>query len=308
MSFDAMIRKCRQLEGIGEVTEALCDCVRVARNLVHPGREARTGEVVTLAHVHVSAAAAEIVRSVLQSRIGRLRSSPARNLWNAICRNPTLQDTAEDLVLELSKASRREFLLEVLPQEAQEFYPWADDEPLPALARACSITALASASKTLRRQSGTVLVSLLRGQTDYADGMVALESLFVAKHLGDFTARDRRWILSYVVALLRNRKTVYWPVWLEGVGPWLGPEQAEVFTTNLTRSFLSASEERWRTKCSEILTTEAGHMEGSSKQAALDTLDAIIGRCERRGDGRAAGEVAALRFALGPLRDDDIPR
>ena len=199
-----LIDDCQAASGISLSTKHLCHGVREMRNLVHPTRAARTGDVISLSHLEAATRVAELVRSELQANTPRPPKGGAEDLWSDVLWNDVLGQMLDELVEALPREERVGLLLEVIPAELAEVDDPDDFETDMTVeyARRFAVATLPRVSKAVRRRYWEWLSQRLR-EVDRPDFQgFYIYSCFIAVHLNDASKTVRDFLVAYVVTYM----------------------------------------------------------------------------------------------------------
>lgn len=305
-----LIDDCETAGGISLCTKHLCHGVREMRNLVHPTRAARTGQVISSSHFEAAARVAALVRSEVQANTPVPPRSDAEELWLDLEWNDVLELTLGELVDALPRPERSRLLLEVIPAQMAEIdiSDNYDANIIPDRAWRCATAALPRVSKAVRHSYWEWLSQKLRELDHSEDQDLYLHACFIATHLNDARKVTRDFLVAYVVSFLKTQRTVLWPAYLVGIAPCLKLAQVDPLVRVLARSVVKAPDDRRKTKCAEILTAEAAGLAKPLRDEAVRVLDELVTWCETHAKTEWASEIASIRYAVSPLGDNEIPR
>lgn len=306
----SLIDDCEAAGGISLSTKHLCHGVREMRNLVHPTRAARTGQTLRQSHLQAAARIAMLVGSELDHNTPRPPLSAADQLWRDLEWNDVLELTLGEVVDALPRVERIKLLLDVIPAQLAEIDVSDEYEAniVPERAWKLATATLPRVSKGVRRSYWEWLAGRLRGIDDSDLQVTCLHAGFIAVHLKDASRVSRDFLVAYVVSYLRTQKTVLWPTYLVGIGPYLKPEQVDPFVRVLARSVVKAPDDARKSKCKEILTAESTGLAEPLRGQAARILDELVTWCEAHGKAEWASELASIRYDVSPLGDSEIPR
>ncbi len=179
-------------------TADLCSVIRSYRNLIHPGRQIRLGEI---SPGKDSASIAQSLVEIIVSELAKIRRQQvgltAEQIVSKVVRDSQALTILKHLIPEVSEGQRERLLLDLFPQ-AHSSYSDDDDDPFDTvksrLAAAYRLT-LESSSRPIRERVASEFVRILREE----DGSVV--SNYCAAF---FTGADLAYVVDQAKPLVKG--------------------------------------------------------------------------------------------------------
>lgn len=294
---------------MGEAAATFCDGVRLARDLVHSTRQARTGDALTYGHARAAHAVAELVRQEMAKY--EPAPSAAQAAYTSIVRNPGMWNTVTELLAELAQTDRDELLLEVLPDQVSWIANADEADELDAelpLSRLMAGICLDSATPEVRSEfMGYLVRSLREARWDRPEALNRLRFFFFADHVADLPDPTRRWLRAFAVDVLKELTGPESPPWMSGLAAQVEPEEVPSVIRVMAYNAVLSDDAWQRDAGEEMLDAEVDALSGSRLDAAIEALDGFISSCEQHGKRAAADTLARMRYKARPIQDDEIP-
>ena len=318
MQFGELIIACRAEGALTPETAALCQVLKEYRNLVHPGRSARTNEVADLAMVEV---AEKLVERVVAGVVERSRKRPEWAAEAALeaAMEPSCGVTAVRRIIRgLADEEAARLVTTVIPDRYAallvEHGPEDPDDDLYGTepdgdtfadlewrAKQCFEQCFEAVPAAVREDAARRLLRELgAGGWESRAWLKTLCSLDV---LAALQGREREDLVSFALQAWSNGETYGAARVLRGAGPYLSPASAR----DLARVVAAPGGSRYQALLKGwTLKSELSRLGSESSEAARKEVDRVI--MEWSQHEAVALQLTEMRYGVWPLRDEEFPR
>lgn len=316
MSLGLMLEACVAKGDLSPDVEALCRVLKDYRDLVHPGRVLRERLKPNWGQLNVAKQAVERVVGDLQDAAFQRPEWAADVFFNHALYCMTGGPSERTLQLQirrLAEEQRDRLIAEVVPQRILEASgPHASGlaEEILQACRICLRSAWSYATAESRQRAASAVAAAVAqaaefDMQEYCDALIGDLLDYLSTAVRDEVIEE---ILSAMPSQLRRGVT---PA-IEGLGQYLRPEQVETFVDPLARCAVRRPDDeklaglaRW---AGRTLVAEAAAMSNDDRRRVVSVLDTLVEKAHGQEAARAAEGLAAMRFQIEPVAEDDIPR
>lgn len=241
MTFDQVIQACKQEGILSPKTVGLSNAVRLYRNLIHPGRAIRLGEVIDENGARIALPLVEIIVGEVTSHKEQTYGPTAEQIASKVERDPKSISVMRHLLREAKPVEIERLLLVVI---AHRYFELLDsgvspgDAPLPSFEE-CFRSAVGVASNDVKIKMAERFVNILKEESDWMVHTYET-GFFRAKDLAYLSSQDRQLVKEHL--LTRPDETLPDTRYLrtmEGIGPFLAGTEIAAFAGPIIRAILS---------------------------------------------------------------------
>jgi hypothetical protein len=318
MSLGAMLKACVDAGDLSTDAEKLCGVLKEYRDLVHPGRVLRERLKPDYSQRDVAKQAVERVVSDMVHAAWRRREWAAESIFHDALGSQMGGVPSERVVRlginRLSEEQLDRLVVEVIPQQMHETSGESargndfDCETLLAC-RVCLEAAWPRASHETRVAAAAALAKSIEWgaaleEAGTSDGLISdvLEYLEPAV---------RNLVLDETVANMASQLDRGARPNIKGLAQYLRSKDVQRFVTPLARGALTdkgPGGEQLAGWAKKALLEEVSAMSTENRHAAIEVMDRLVEKAQRSDAPRAAERLAAMRYAIEPVDDADIPR
>jgi len=315
MSLGTMLKACVDAGDLSTDAEKLCGVLKEYRDLVHPGRVLRERLKPDNSQRDVAKQAVERVASDMVHAAWRRPEWAAESVFHDALGSQMGGVPSERVVqLGISRLSEEQLarlVVEVIPQRMHETSGASIDFAYETLlaCRVCLEPAWPRASHETRVAAALALAKSIEWaaaleEVGASDGLIndVLEYLEPAV---------RNLVLDEIIATLASQLGRGMQPNIKGLARYLRSEDVQRFVTPLARRALTdkgPGGEQLAAWAKKLLLEEVSAMSTENRRTVIEVMDRLVEKAQRSDAPRAAERLAAMRYAMEPVNDADIPR
>lgn len=310
MQLADLISACEAEGALTPETASHCQILKSYRNLIHPGRSARSDELADRSRADVAEKLVErVIRDVEERACKRpewAAEAVLRFARSIDVLDPELAISRKVRALPSAEVAR--LVVDVLPDRfaAEVDDVWSDDDEdhdpddfrLPIMW--CFRAGWSMVPTSVKADAARRLLRELDEGRPFPEAWLC--TFFDADLLAALEDSERDDLVTYVLQVL-PRTDFLSP--LNGVGPYLSPSAAAELVSMLTGK-IATTIGIFRRAPTEILESEVPRLPVESVDAARRALDEAVDIWAARPED--AAYLSGLRYKIWPLEDGDIPR
>jgi hypothetical protein len=284
---------CKAKAAISARVYELASVIRGYRNLIHPGRVIRLDDSVSQESAEVAKALVGMVIDEIEKRRKDKFGYTAEQIVAKIQRDSSVNSILPDLIKTASSHEISRLLLTTLPDAYFEFL--GDDFPPHHIPNSYTLRfriALDQAHDDLKRKVAERFVKLMKEESDFRIQAYA-QLFFRASELAQLPPENIGLVKKYLFSRFAKEPDV-WLDTLEGVGPYLVPEDVLNFVDPLVRLFVGGDKDV-SDRARKRLEAEHWSTPGAFDKVALKRLDEWASFYRSRGSDALADKVEDLK-------------
>ena len=227
MTLAQAILACRQENVLSEKTEHLSHVVRSYRNLIHPGRSVRLGEIANEHGAIIAHALIEIIVEEIAANKKQNYGYTAEQIITKLEQDYTAIAILEHLLKETSEYEMERLLLSVIPKQYFHFMN-LEDEPQDLLSSlvTCYRLSFRAVSKEIKGKVAKHFVKIIKEESSSNAWRYAF---FRGQDIEYLSAEEASLIKQHFLSILKVPIMDELLQATEGIGAFLTPEEAHIF-------------------------------------------------------------------------------
>jgi hypothetical protein len=241
MELGEMITACQQEGILSDKTVGLTSAIRLYRNLIHPGRAVRLGEIIDENEARLAHPLVDIVVREVAAHKEKTYGPTADQIVSKVESDPSAISVARHLIRSAKPVEIERLLLDVIPRRYFELVGGGaleTEAPLPSLEE-CFRSAVGAAPSETKVRMAQHYVAILKEEGAWSV-LLYEAAFFRGKDLQYLQWADQELVKEHVFSRLeqgvpstRLLRT------LEGIGPFLKDSEVSVFLGAIIRGMLS---------------------------------------------------------------------
>jgi hypothetical protein len=287
MELADMITACQQEGILTDKTVGLTNAIRLYRNLIHPGRAVRLGEVANENAARVAQPLVEIVIEEVACHKEKTYGPTAEQIVSKVERDPSAISVVRHLLRSAKPVEIERLLVDVAPRRYLELLgggALATEAPLPSLEE-CFRSAVGVASNDSNVKMAQQYVTILR-EGDESRVSAYQTAFFRGQDLRFLSAEDQSLVKEHLLTQLRRTlPDERFLRTLQGIGGFLTPAEVPSFVGGILKTTLTwdtAIRDSGRLSHAGLLRLEQEYrsMTAEAKEEMLGSLNIWITESE----------------------------
>ena len=297
MDLGQVITACQQEGILSDKTVGFTSAIRLYRNLIHPGRAVRLGEVIDENGARIAWPLVAVVVGEVAAHKARTYGPTAEQIVSKVERDPSAISVMRHLLRGAKPIEIERLLLTVLPERYFQLREEASSPPEAVLTslEECFRSAVGVAASESKVRMAQQYAKILREGDEYRV-RVYQTAFFRAKDLVFLPPQDQSLVKEHLLTRLeRAFPDLRLLRTLEGMGQFLTPAEVPAFVRGIIRTVLSwdtATRETEPLREAGLLRLEKEYrwMTPEAKDKMRDSLDSWITASEERANRALAEE------------------
>lgn len=317
MSLGSMLKACVDAGDLSTDAEKLCGVLKEYRDLVHPGRVLRERLKPDCSQRDVAKQAVERVASDMVHAAWRRSEWAAESIFqNAL--GSQMGGVPSECVVQLginrlSEEQLDRLVVEVIPQQMHETSGESVDFAYETLlaCRVCLEPAWPRVSHETRVAAAAALAKSIEWAAALEEVGAGASDGLINDVLEYLEPAVRNLVLDETIANMASQLDRGVRPNIKGLARYLRSEDVKRFVTPLVRGALTdkgPGGEQLAVWAKKALLEEVSAMSTENKHTAIEVMDRLVEKAQRSDAPRAAERLAAMRYAIEPVDDADIPR
>ncbi len=275
MSLSEAITACKEEKILSEKTEQISHAIRSYRNLIHPGRLIRLGEIANENGARIAQALVEVVVGEVAETRREKYGYTAEQIVRKIESDPSTTAILEYLLKSTNEFEKERLLLNVIPQEY--FHLAALDEEATAKALSsltlCFRIVFENASEETKRKVAKNFVKVLKEESQTVV-QAHQKWFFKGKDLAYLSPEEAQLVKHYLFSVLKKDVTSTLLKAMEGIGENLIIEDVSNLMNPIIISMTDFNDEHISiSQAKTFLDAEYPKMNKEVKELVLERLD-----------------------------------
>ncbi len=289
---------CRKEQVISERTEQLSHAIRSYRNLIHPGRTIRVGEIANERGAKIAQILVEIIVDEISEQRKKQYGYTAEQIVRKLESDPSVIPILDDLLKNTHRIEMERLLLRILPQRYYDLMAFNEQEETLSSLTTCFRMTFKLSSKEIKKKVAQNFIRILKEESGGKVHSYEM-AFFRGTDLDYLDEKEAQLVKKHLLSNLGKNASASIFVTMEGIGKFLRPEEIEPFIDQLIRTIVFKSSEALSTVARNFLDSEYFKMEKDTQEAVRERLDEWI-EFAQIDDTDHSGAIHEIKLLLAP--------